>query len=64
MSAGEPPLDNKGRSQIAQSLTVLMREAHALCGEFGDVAGASLLETWIDETEGRAWFLAETGQRA
>jgi len=40
-------------------LAVRMREAHALCDEFGDVASASL-----DETEGRAWFLVETSQRA
>jgi starvation-inducible DNA-binding protein len=36
-----------------------MRDAHALCDEHGDVATASLLETWIDETEGRSWFLLE-----
>ena len=36
-----------------------MREAHALCDEHGDVATASLLETWIDEAEGRSWFLLE-----
>jgi starvation-inducible DNA-binding protein len=40
-------------------LTASMRETHALCDEFGDVATASLLENWIDETEGRTWFLAE-----
>jgi len=36
-----------------------MREVHALCDEDGDVATASLLEVWIDETERRAWFLYE-----
>ena len=36
-----------------------MREAHELCEEHGDVATASLLEVWIDETERRAWFLFE-----
>src|SRR5476649_2702419 len=30
-----------------------MRETHALCDEHGDVATASLLEVWIDETERR-----------
>jgi len=25
-----------------------------------DVATASLIENWIDETERRAWFLSET----
>jgi starvation-inducible DNA-binding protein len=36
-----------------------MRHLHALCGEHQDVATASLLETWIDEAEGRSWFLLE-----
>mgnify|MGYP000986534718 CR=1 FL=1 len=36
-----------------------LREAHGVCDEHGDVASASLLETWIDETERRAWFLFE-----
>jgi starvation-inducible DNA-binding protein len=26
----------------------------------GDVATASLIENWIDETERRIWFLSET----
>src|ERR1700751_466921 len=34
-----------------------MREAHDLCDEEKDVATASLLENWIDETERRIWFL-------
>jgi starvation-inducible DNA-binding protein len=34
-----------------------MREVHHLCDELGDVATASLLEGWIDETEGRLYFL-------
>ena len=28
-----------------------MRETHDTCDEHGDVATASLLEVWIDETE-------------
>jgi starvation-inducible DNA-binding protein len=43
-------------------LTVNMREVHALCDEAGDVATASLLENWIDETEKRTWFLFECGR--
>ena len=31
-----------------------MREAHALCDENEDVASASILENWIDETERRS----------
>lgn len=45
-------------------LTRNMREVHALCDEAGDVATASLLENWIDETEKRTWFLFECGQHA
>src|SRR3954451_8620056 len=46
------------------TLTRNMRELHSLCDEAGDVATASLLENWIDETEKRAWFLFECGQHA
>jgi starvation-inducible DNA-binding protein len=44
-------------------LVTHMRDAHALCDDHGDVATASLLEVWIDEAEGRAWFLREIMQR-
>jgi len=40
-------------------LVARMRETHGLCDEHGDVATASLLETWIDEAERRSWFLFE-----
>lgn len=40
-------------------LTRRLRETHGLCDEHGDVASASLLENWIDEAEGRTWFLFE-----
>jgi starvation-inducible DNA-binding protein len=43
-------------------LTQNMRETHSLCDEAGDVATASLLENWIDETERRIWFLFECGR--
>jgi starvation-inducible DNA-binding protein len=42
-----------------EQIIVSMRETHALCDEFNDVATASLLENWIDEAEGRVWFLLE-----
>ena len=45
-------------------LTKNMREVHSLCDEAGDVATASLLENWIDETEKRIWFLFECGRHA
>jgi starvation-inducible DNA-binding protein len=41
-------------------LAARMRETHELCDEHGDVASASLLEVWIDETERRTWFLFES----
>ncbi len=44
-------------------LAARMREAHARCDEHEDVASASLLELWIDEAEGRAWFLLEIGHK-
>lgn len=40
-------------------LTQNMRKVHLLCDEAGDVATASLLENWIDESEKRVWFLFE-----
>jgi starvation-inducible DNA-binding protein len=46
-----------------QSMARAMREAHGLCDEHGDVATASLLENYIDETERRAWFLYEATRR-
>jgi starvation-inducible DNA-binding protein len=45
-------------------MTARMRETHAPCDEHGDVASARLLEYWIDETEGRGWFLFEATRRA
>ncbi|HEV7731998.1 MAG TPA: DNA starvation/stationary phase protection protein [Candidatus Binatia bacterium] len=39
-----------------------MRATHALCDEHGDVATASLIEVWIDETERRTWFLYEASR--
>ena len=36
-----------------------LRQAHELCNEHHDIASASLLETWIDQTEQRTWFLLE-----
>ena len=44
-------------------LLASMRETRSLCDEHGDVAGTSLLENWIDETEQRVWFLFETSRK-
>ena len=40
-----------------------MRKAHEVCDEHGDVASASLLEVFIDETERRTWFLFEASRQ-
>lgn len=47
-----------------QRLAAALREAHGLCDEAGDVATASLLEVWIDETEKRIWFLFESSRHS
>lgn len=39
-----------------------LREAHNVCDEHRDLATASLIENWIDETERRTWFLFETAR--
>jgi starvation-inducible DNA-binding protein len=43
-----------------KQLVAEMRRTHELCEQYNDVATASLLEVWIDETERRAWFLYES----
>lgn len=43
-----------------RSLTGFLRAAHAVCETYNDVASASLIEVWIDETERRSWFLYES----
>jgi starvation-inducible DNA-binding protein len=40
-----------------------MRILHEVCDEHGDIATASLIENWVDETEQRVWFLFEAGRR-
>jgi starvation-inducible DNA-binding protein len=45
-----------------RALLASMRETHDLCDEENDVATASLLENWIDQTERRIWFLFEIGR--
>jgi starvation-inducible DNA-binding protein len=42
-----------------KALTASLRAVHNVCDDHGDVATASLLEVWIDETERRTWFLFE-----
>jgi starvation-inducible DNA-binding protein len=42
-----------------QQLTRSLRSTHEVCQQHNDVATTSLIETWIDETERRTWFLSE-----
>ncbi len=46
-----------------QILAARLREVHGMVDELRDIATASLIETWIDETERRTWFLFEAGRR-
>ena len=45
-----------------QQLTRSLRATHQVCDRYNDVATASLIEVWIDESERRTWFLAEIAQ--
>ena len=42
-----------------QQLTRSLRSTHEVCEQHNDVATASLIEVWIDESERRTWFLSE-----
>ncbi len=42
-----------------KALALSMRAVHSLCDDAGDVATASLLEVWIDQSQRRSWFLFE-----
>src|SRR5881296_2794278 len=44
-------------------LTRSLRFTHQICDRNNDVASASLIETWIDQTERRTWFLSETARQ-
>jgi starvation-inducible DNA-binding protein len=46
-------------SRDNQMFTQSLRATHDVCDEHRDVATASLIENWIDETERRTWFLSE-----
>jgi starvation-inducible DNA-binding protein len=47
-----------------RQLTRSLRAVHEICDRHNDVATASLIEVWIDETERRTWFLAEISRDA
>jgi starvation-inducible DNA-binding protein len=47
----------------SKALAARLREAHGVCEEHDDIATASLIEVWVDETERRTWFLFEASRR-
>jgi starvation-inducible DNA-binding protein len=44
------------------TLAARLREVHEVVDEHHDIATASLIENWIDETERRTWFLFEASR--
>ncbi len=46
-----------------KTLAARLREVHEVVNEHRDIATASLIENWIDETERRTWFLFESSRR-
>src|SRR5579864_4633238 len=44
-------------------IAAAMRKAHKLCDDHEDSGTAGLLETFIDETERRTWFLFEASRQ-
>jgi starvation-inducible DNA-binding protein len=46
-----------------KTLAARLRETHNVSDEYRDIATASLIEVWIDETERRTWFLFEASRR-
>jgi starvation-inducible DNA-binding protein len=58
------PLDMLAElGEDSRMLVARLREVHDVCDDHRDIATASLIENWIDETERRAWFLFEAGRR-
>jgi starvation-inducible DNA-binding protein len=47
-----------------KKVAAAMRKAHEICDEHEDIATASLIEVWIDQTEKRTWFLFEAARNA
>ena len=46
-----------------RALLTSLRELHGLCEDENDRGTSSLLDTWIDQTERRIWFLFESSRR-
>jgi starvation-inducible DNA-binding protein len=47
-----------------KKVAAAMRKAHEVADEHEDIATASLIENWIDQTEKRTWFLFEAARGA
>ncbi len=47
-----------------KTLASHLREAHDICDTHRDIATASLIENWLDETERRTWFLFEASRNS
>lgn len=47
----------------SKELAGRLREAHNVCDEHRDIATASLIEAWMDETERRTWSLFESSRK-
>ena len=45
-----------------KTVAARLREVHNVCDENHDIASASFIEVWIDETERRTWFLFEASR--
>ncbi len=46
------------------AFTAALRAAHAVCEEHNDTGSTSMIETWIDQSERRTWFLYESTRPA
>jgi starvation-inducible DNA-binding protein len=46
-----------------QTFAARLRKVHEVVEEHRDIATASLIENWIDESERRTWFLFESSRR-
>ena len=45
-----------------KNVTARLRAAHEVCDDSNDIASASLIENYIDESERRTWFLFEASR--
>ncbi|MBO9127974.1 MULTISPECIES: Dps family protein [unclassified Rhizobium] len=47
-----------------EQLIGILRQLHELTSEHRDVATTSLVEGWVDDAEGRVWFLFESNRNS